>query len=609
MGHGVHDAISALVTMVALAACLLAGCGGVQVNGPSATAAMPAVWADGKLFAFSGLDGPTSWANTLAGSATTEPLGMLLRLNPDVRVTFADGVQDVDAELVLGDTVELSARVDGGSGKLRFAFTDAWTIIGETTGALATTVVRASAEAAGDPQALLTLVAGTQVDTGYGSLAFETEETALGERFCIALGPEGPEQARTRATAGLGANLRDTIDQRSEFVRGLGAGGLAPGADERTYRKCAEVLKLNARGAEGRFPHRWVTPDVWPHRSMWLWDSAFAAVAWRHLDAQMAQDCILSVLATQETDGFIPIRDAPELLPDTPYTQPPILAWAEWKIYEDVGDQAFLAACYQPLCAAIEWLFQNRDPDGDGLLGWQENADGRHAGESGWDNSPRFEDDLTYDHIDFNAYAVVEMRVLAQMAEVLGSDAEATQWRTRAETLAGLINDQLWNETIGLYMDREPNGGEWREIKTAACFLPMLAGIPGATRAARLVEHLTDPAEFWTVVPVPTVAADEPTYSDDMWRGPVWMNVNYMVWEGLLRYGYTAEADQLRRGSMSAIQQWYEQAGCTFEFYDPGNALHPYAMPRKGVVGDEGRGNIRDYNWTAAVYIAWANEG
>lgn len=609
MGQGVWGIISALLLAAALGACLLAGCSGIQVNGPSTTAEMPAVWDDGKLFAFSGLEGPTSWANTLAGSATTEPLGILLHLNPDVRVAFASGVQDVDAELVLGDAVELSARIDGGSGKLRFAFVDAWTIIGETTGALATAVGPASADAVGDAQAPLTLVAGAQVDTGYGSLAFETEPTSLGERFCIALGPDGPEQAQARAAAGLGANLRDTIDQRSEFVRRLSAGGLAPGTDERTYRKCAEVLKLNARAAEGRFPHRWITPDVWPHRSMWLWDSAFASVGWLHLDSRVAHDCILSVLATQDADGFIPIRDAPVLLPDTPYSQPPILAWAAWKIYQDAGDQAFLVACYQPVCNFIEWLFQNRDPDGDGLLGWLENADGRYAGESGWDNSPRFEDSLTYDHIDLNSYAVREMRVLAQMAEVLGFDVEAAQWRTRADALGALINDQLWNETIGLYMDREPNSGEWCEIKTAACFLPMLAGIPDATRADRLVSHLTDPGQFWTVVPVPTVAADEPTYSDDMWRGPVWMNVNYMVWEGLLRYGYTAEADHLRRASMSAIQQWYEQAGCTFEFYDPENALHPYAMPRKGVIGDAGRGNIRDYNWTAAVYIAWANEG
>ncbi|HCU35267.1 MAG TPA: hypothetical protein DGT21_07320 [Armatimonadetes bacterium] len=342
---------------------------------------------------------------------------------------------------------------------------------------------------------------------------------------------------------------------------------------------------------------------------MWLWDSAFAAIGWRHLDAQMAQDCILAVLATQKGDGFIPIRDAPEVLADAPYTQPPILAWAAWKTYQKAGERAFLASCYQPLCDFIEWLLDNRDPDGDGLLGWLENADGPGAGESGWDNSPRFDDDVARNHVDLNSYVVAEMSTLGDMAEALGLNTEAMQWRGRADALAALINQKLWNEAMGLYLDREVNDGQWFEIKTAACFLPMHAAVPDAARAQRLMDHLTDPGEFWTALPVPTVAADEATYSDDMWRGPVWMNVNYMTWEALRRYGYDIEAGQLRQASMSAIRQWYEQAGCTFEFYDPENALHPYAMPRKGVIGDAGRGNIRDYNWTAAVYVAWANEG
>jgi len=82
-----------------------------------------------------------------------------------------------------------------------------------------------------------------------------------------------------------------------------------------------------------------------------------------------------------------------------------------------------------------------------------------------------------------------------------------------------------------------------------------------------------------------------------------------MVWEGLRNYGYNTEAAQLATRSMAAIERWYEDAACPFEFYDPEDVLHPYEMPRKGAIGDNGRGNIRDYSWTAAMYIAWANEG
>jgi len=98
-------------------------------------------------------------------------------------------------------------------------------------------------------------------------------------------------------------------------------------------------------------------------------------------------------------------------------------------------------------------------------------------------------------------------------------------------------------------------------------------------------------------------------YDDDMWRGPTWMNVNYLIWEGLKLYGYTDIVDQLRLRSMRATEKWYREAGVLFEYYDPADETHPYRLHRKGGVGAEdgtGFGVIRDYGWTAATYLSWA---
>ena len=147
------------------------------------------------------------------------------------------------------------------------------------------------------------------------------------------------------------------------------------------------------------------------------------------------------------------------------------------------------------------------------------------------------------------------------------------------------------------------------DFDAAACFLPMMARIPDVERATRLADRLTDPGSFWLPVPVPTVAADEPQYSDDMWRGPSWMNINFFIWEGLREYGFDNIADELRRRCMAAIEKWYYEGGGVFEFYDPMNETHPFWLHRKGIVGgagDPGVGVIRDYCFTAAMYIAWA---
>ncbi|MGI5817996.1 MAG: amylo-alpha-1,6-glucosidase [Armatimonadota bacterium] len=547
---------------------------------------MPDIWGDGKLFTFSGLDGQTSWAHTLVGGATSDPLGIVWHLRPDVRLLFG-GRLDHQSGPVLGDAADISADTSDGSGTLRFAFADCWTLVGEVTGEL---MVRLDGE--------------TDTEAGFVELVAEPNGEAV--RWCLALSAESADEAKGRAEQGMSADLDALIEARSAFVRGV-----EPAGDERTFRKCAEVLKLNARAPEGRIKRRWTTPDVWPHRHMWLWDSAFHAVGWRELDGEMAQDAILAVIELQEEDGKIHLCDAPEPQ-NHRHTQPPILAWSAWRVFETTGDEGFLSQCYDPLGRFTDWLFAARDVNENGLLEWLKEFEVERCrcGESGWDNSPRFDREIIDDHVDINAMVVREMQFLARMAEALG---EESDWQARADELAALVNERLWHDEIGFYFDRGPgeDPSEWMTMKSAACFLPLIAGIPTEEQARRMLEHLTDESEFWGPTPVPTVAFDEPQYDDDMWRGPSWINVNFLIWEGLQRYGFDEVAAELRRRSMETIEHWYVGQGAPlggiFEYYDPARETHPFWLHRKGgQCGEGGISVIRDYSWTAAMYIAWA---
>lgn len=97
---------------------------------------MPNIWGDGKLLTFSGIDGPTvgrtpSWA----GQPPT-PSASSWRLRPDVLLIFGGLLAGQEGRLVLGDAADLTARTPRGSGDLRLAFADCWTIGGEVTGSL-----------------------------------------------------------------------------------------------------------------------------------------------------------------------------------------------------------------------------------------------------------------------------------------------------------------------------------------------------------------------------------------------------------------------------------------------------------------------------------------
>jgi neutral trehalase len=108
---------------------------------------------------------------------------------------------------------------------------------------------------------------------------------------------------------------------------------------------------------------------------------------------------------------------------------------------------------------------------------------------------------------------------------------------------------------------------------------------------------------------VPSVAVSDPTFGSDMWRGPVWINYNYMIIRGLIDYGYTEEAAALRQATLGAIEHWYARSGCIFEFYDCNDIHSPAELPRKGMplrpCDDTVRyPSVHDYGWSAALYVA-----
>eukprot|EP01052_Picozoa_sp_SAG31_P025981 SAG31_NODE_2319_length_5944_cov_9.686056_3_plen_64_part_00 len=56
-------------------------------------------------------------------------------------------------------------------------------------------------------------------------------------------------------------------------------------------------------------------------------------------------------------------------------------------------------------------------------------------------------------------------------------------------------------------------------FKTVAALYPLLTEGMNKTKIARIVENLQG-SDFWTAVPVPTVAVSTPDFSTDLDRGP-----------------------------------------------------------------------------------------
>lgn len=334
-----------------------------------------------------------------------------------------------------------------------------------------------------------------------------------------------------------------------------------------------------------------MTPSKIHYVGVWHWDAFFHALAYRHVEPRLAQDQIRIVLDHQRADGMIPdaIHDEGvvthlDFPVDADVTKPPLLAWSAWKLFEMDGDREFLDEIYEPIVQWNHWWFDHNDTDGDGMPEYQ------HPFSSGLDDSPLWDDGMPVTAPDLNTYLVLQQEALARIADVIGLPEDAAMWRGRAERLAHRMIDQLWDAEAGLFWAK--HHGKRVDVVTPFNLFPLITGRMPAEIAERLLERLTDPAQFWTPYPVPTVSISDPKYDPlTMWRGPSWVNINYLLMQGLQRIGQDAVADELRRRTLEMMSG----SDDIYEYYHPETReIPPKAAPLFG--------------WSSAIFIEMAIE-
>jgi hypothetical protein len=357
---------------------------------------------------------------------------------------------------------------------------------------------------------------------------------------------------------------------------------------------CEQTLRQNwregARHKDG-VPFAYTRPSPGHYPFQWYWDSSFAAIVWRRFEAPRARAELESLLAAQREDGFIghtifwdtALNERQRLTynvltPDALMTasiQPPLLAWA-WRIA--VGDPTEVPA----IGRHYDWLAAHRDLDGDGLL-WIVQPD-----ESGLDASPQF-DAIWRGHADGlpgfltlvhrNRKRGYDLRRIVEAGgpvccEVLTNVLHGLSLLTlERSSLTPRIIERMYDEEAGLFRPiARPEPAREPAVTWAALSPLALPDLPEAIGRRLVEEHLLDTERFWLPVPVPSVPANEPSFSRRestlgirrYWRGPTWINAAWLVWLGLIRLGYDAQAETMRARLCEAVA-----AEGLREYYDP----------------------------------------
>ncbi|MCC6412544.1 MAG: hypothetical protein IT270_12845 [Saprospiraceae bacterium] len=190
----------------------------------------------------------------------------------------------------------------------------------------------------------------------------------------------------------------------------------------------------------------------------------------------------------------------------------------------------------------------------------------------------------------FNAILSHSNEAMMELGTWLGKDTgQLQEWYDQTNKS---LNDKLWDEQRGVYVSYDLVQQKQVPVVTAGGILPLLCGAPNEKQAERLAALIQSP-KFCGSPENPTwlcasTALDEPGFDPcRYWRGPVWINMNWMLYHALLRYGRPALAARLRDDSLELVRRhgfW--------EYYNPWKK-------------DSGGYGSDRFSWTAALVVDW----
>lgn len=361
-----------------------------------------------------------------------------------------------------------------------------------------------------------------------------------------------------------------------------------------------------------------VCPSADTYPFQWFWDSCFHAIVLSRLDTNWAAAELRTLLANQHPDGFISHltfwqRDRREAAHAgyqvnwrTPWLsdgmQPPVLAEALAAVVHRGGGMAILQELLPAVRDYYEWCHRVRDADGDGLIVVFE------PHETGMDQSPAFDeyvgvreltprgfeaawraisgaqaavgrdpermvqlDRFVLADVLVNAVYADNQRVLAGLLAEAGDEGGAAELHARATRTAAALMERSWNTVDGDFHGLAGRAGRALPGATVAGLVPLLmADLPGPI-VARTVRRLEDETEFGARFPIPSVARSHPGFSPRpignlLWRGPTWINTNWLVARGLRRNGRQDLAQRVEEASLALV----ERSGFR-EYYNPLN--------------------------------------
>lgn len=228
----------------------------------------------------------------------------------------------------------------------------------------------------------------------------------------------------------------------------------------------------------------------------------------------------------------------------------------------------------------------------------------RAAAESGWDFSSRWFKDVnrfasihTTDIIpvDLNCLLYQLETTLSEGYELLGNGIKSVRYLTLAHQRKAAIKKYCWNEEQKFFFDYDFCEQKQKEHLTLAAVFPLFFKIATADQALCVEKILRDkflkPGGMTTTL----------SHSGQQWDAPNgWAPLQWIVYIGLLNYGYNNLAQMLKTNWITTNRKVYNQTGKMTEKYDVWND--------SGEASGGEYPNQDGFGWTNGVFLAMLAE-
>jgi len=223
----------------------------------------------------------------------------------------------------------------------------------------------------------------------------------------------------------------------------------------------------------------------------------------------------------------------------------------------------------------------------------------RAACESGWDFSSRwFDETLAFGTIRTTSVLPVDLNcILYHLEGALGGireradDAEgAMTFRDRAAGRARVLQSIFFDASLGFFCDVDLGSARSTGVLTLAGAYPLFFGVATDEQARRVAERLGE--DFLRPGGWVTTLKD----TGQQWDAPNgWAPLQWIVFEGLRRYGYTDLADEGARRWIATNTKLYRTTG---------HFMEKYNVEQPGRLGGGGEYAVQDgFGWTNGVLL------